>query len=316
LPDRGALDCLGQCAADPTPVGDSGAGVQSRVSSRTSPGCSSRCCSVGAIRPSAQSWPASCGCSTLPVARYVVRSVRARNPSPCAVSTSRRSASRVSRTRRTSPSRRCRNQLNGTGNDTMPGSGGIAGHSAAVSQPRAGAVTRPSTSRAGRNVTTLGPGSSEPVRNFGPARSITIRHGRPVTSTAWRTLRAIRCQARASSWAQLILARFIPRLISRWSRPGSWAAAEGKVTMMRVWRPIGTGPSNSSVRRANQRALSSGRTRVAGSARPGRPDNACTAASTACTVAATCGSLRPNEDNPNPARRGCNSRKSCCRMAQ
>jgi hypothetical protein len=66
--------------------------------------------------------------------------------------------------------------------DASAGVGDGRGCSSANNQTRAGSMTLPYGSRCGRNFTTSGPGSSGPVRTFGPARSIRIRQDRPCRS--------------------------------------------------------------------------------------------------------------------------------------
>ena len=160
-------------------------------------------------------------------------------------STNRRFEPRVSCKCRTSPLWRRRSHCRDTGSDSMPVSGGSVESSAAVSQACAGAITFPSLFLCGRSFTLRGPGSSGPVRSFGPARSITIKQSWPVASAACRTWPAMERHASASSCAQLMRAMFIPRSTNSRTNAGLVAAEEGNVTMMRVTRSAGSGPSRS-----------------------------------------------------------------------
>ena len=150
----------------------------------------------------------------------------------------------------------------------------------------------------GRSFTQRGPGSSGPVRSFGPARSIATKQVRPVASAACLTCCAMERHASASSCAQLMRAMFTPRSTNSRTKSGSVAVEEGSVTMMRVTRSTGSGPNSCCVRWWSSSGPSSTLAPVSAGCCQVSPSMAQIADLTKSRVASTWGSLRPNEDSP------------------
>lgn len=120
--------------------------------------------------------------------RTRVSRASAQHPSSSTATTRRaRLAPRASSKRTVSRRTRPRIQAPGTGSAASGGVGAGRGDVSENSQTRAGwTTTLPNASRRGRIFTTAGPGSRGPVRTFGPARSMMMRHGRPCRSSARR----------------------------------------------------------------------------------------------------------------------------------
>ena len=158
-------------------------GSGAAVTTTRSPRVSRRRRSVGGSGP-AIVWSSEPPADTTPTGSHRRRTssscLRFRQRSP-ACSTTRRSGERRGRPQLRSdlpcggvPARPAGRGPLGTGGEGGPASPG------GTSQAEPGAVTRPIASQTGRIFTTPGPGRIPPVRIFGPARSIWIRHRRPL----------------------------------------------------------------------------------------------------------------------------------------
>ena len=202
---------------------------------------------------------------------------------------------------------------------TVNGSSSSAVESADVRTTSAGATTTPSRSRRGLTFTTAGPGSIGPVRSFGPARSIATTGGVPSGRRAARACSAMRRHESASSWAQLMRATSIPLDAISATMSSSSAASLGIVTMIRVVRVDGDGPSRRSAFASNRSRpsamLMTSRPRSPAPS-PERPFSITRMSRTASTVASTADSDRPSEERPSEPSRACRSRTSWRRSSR
>ena len=114
----------------------------------------------------------------------------------------------------------------------------------ADSQTIAGSTTRPDASRRGEIFTSRGPGSSGPVRSFGPPRSIAILHVGPLVRGSSARRRHPATKRRRHRVHSSPSATSMPRATRPSISSSSTAASLGRVTMIRVERRGGVGPSS------------------------------------------------------------------------